>query len=367
MAAAQSIDGRDDGQIGAMRIALPTGKNHGWGICGESLTREIVKLPNIPEDVTLHAISGPEFYSAYPQMWNKLNFGICFIEEPRAAKPHIYRANRYDGIIAGSEWNADWLKRYGVQNVSYFTQGVDHNFFQSQRRERDGRFIVFSGGKAEYRKGTDIVIRAMKLFMDRHPDVWLSTSWENLFRSSLETLSESGIEFKRGSNCRDTLLLTLAANGIDTDRVLLHPLLEHRCMAGIYHDSDVGLFPNRCEAGNNLVLTEYMAAGRAVIATAGTGHLDVLPQDDTQRLERLHTDVNGWPVPRVFEILDKLEHFYWSDHDPGEENAAWSKQFTWKRAASEIHNSIKWWLEHDRTRSANSGRVSGDAEEISLS
>ena len=45
-------------------------------------------------------------------------------------------------------------------------------------------------------------------------------------------------------------------NGIDPLKVHTCPLLPNRKMRGIYAKTDLGVFPNRCEGGTNLVLME---------------------------------------------------------------------------------------------------------------
>ena len=42
-----------------------------------------------------------------------------------------------------------------------------------------GRFVVFSGGKLELRKGQDIVVAAFRAFVERHPDAVLVNAWHN--------------------------------------------------------------------------------------------------------------------------------------------------------------------------------------------
>ena len=56
-----------------------------------------------------------------------------------------------------------------------------------ERREflRD-KFVIFSGGKFEYRKGQDIVIRAVKVMQERHQDVVLINAWVNAWQQSFE-------------------------------------------------------------------------------------------------------------------------------------------------------------------------------------
>ena len=48
-------------------------------------------------------------------------------------------------------------------------------------------------------------------------------------------------------------------------------LLEQEDLAEVMNKTDIGIFPNRVEGGTNLVLMEYLACGKPVIASYGTG------------------------------------------------------------------------------------------------
>ena len=51
------------------------------------------------------------------------------------------------------------------------------------------RFLIFSGGKMELRKGQDIVLAAFKIFARRHPEATLVTASLRAFRISTRTTS----------------------------------------------------------------------------------------------------------------------------------------------------------------------------------
>ncbi len=60
-------------------------------------------------------------------------------------------------------------------------------------RDRDflaGRFVVFSGGKFELRKGQDVV-RAYKVLQDHHPDLVLVNAWFNPWPDVFGTMRTS--------------------------------------------------------------------------------------------------------------------------------------------------------------------------------
>jgi hypothetical protein len=60
------------------------------------------------------------------------------------------------------------------------------------------------------------------------------------------------------------------------DRVIAIKATPNGAMAPIYRECHVGLFPNRCEGGTNLVAMELIACGIPAIISANTGHLDLM-------------------------------------------------------------------------------------------
>lgn len=304
-----------------MNVAMPTGSAHGWGIAGSYLTAELAKLPPL-EGVTLHCISGHDFRPFDVSAWDQINIGYCFFEHELLAAPFIAEAaKRWDHIVAGSRWCEDLLHKYGMPRTSTILQGIDAGRFNVQPpRSEDGRFIVFSGGKFEFRKGQDIVIAAMRIFMQRHADVWLSCAWHNAWPHSLMTMQQSDvIKFSwRDAHFSELLSETIQLNGLDQNRVLLHPPLDNCRMPMIYAASELGLFPNRCEGGNNMVMCEYMACGRTVIASDQTGQADIITAHNAWPLTiyrpvaaMIGTKNNGnWPEASVDEVVALLEQAY---------------------------------------------------------
>jgi glycosyltransferase involved in cell wall biosynthesis len=82
-------------------------------------------------------------------------------------------------------------------------------------------------------------------------------------------------------------------------------------MLRLYREMDVGLFPNRCEGGTNLVAMECMAFGVPVILSRNTGRLDLVAPDRCFPLEQQsRTDGAehvGWGQSDVGEIVETLE------------------------------------------------------------
>ena len=104
----------------------------------------------------------------------------------------------------------------------------------------------------------------------------LVNSWANRWVDSLKTMAHSPhIDLRLGGDFRSTLNQTLESSGVNLKQVVNLPPKPHPMMANIYKNTDLGIFPNRCEGGTNLVLMEYMACGKPAMVSNSTGHKDV--------------------------------------------------------------------------------------------
>ncbi len=358
-----------------MLVAMPTGIAHGWGIAGQHLIEEIYQLPPIP-DVTLHSMNNPDFSPSFPDRWNRVNVGYCFFENDIEAYRHMKSASEtWDFIIAGSSWCEYHLRLWGVTRTATVLQGIDpDDFFPLPPRGDDGRFIVFSGGKFELRKSQDVVIAAMKVFMDRHEDVWLSAAWHNQWPFSVATMSATSIiQFAMEEcPCEEIYLKTLEKNGIDISRVMLHPMMPNTKMRAVYQESDIGLFPNRCEGGNNMVMSEYMACGRTVIASNKSGHADVItPQNAfelnayTPRLiERNGQPSALWFEPAVEEVIEQLEDAYCNREEIARkacQAASDLQKLDWSKAAQQFYEIASRQAPGTRCVNAEDYRLRADS------
>jgi len=332
-----------------MRVSMPRGTAHGWGVAGTHLTREIARLTPLP-GVTLHGIRTVALDPFDTQQWDQINIGYCFFEDNISVLEYTRQAaKQWNFIVAGSSWCEQHLRIGGVRHTATILQGIDGSlFYPGPKREYADRFVVFSGGKFELRKGQDLVIAAMKVFMERRSDVLLSCAWHNQWPFSLATMELSkqiSYQHQEG-DCLELLAKTLTANGIPLKRVILHPLLDNQQMRQVYHNSDVGLFPNRGEGGNNLVMCEYMACGKTVIASDMTGHADVITADNALPLTEYHPyhyrhHAEGiWFEPSVDEIVAQLEYAYSHHRDirqKGLQAAVDMGSLTWENAARQFH------------------------------
>jgi len=245
---------------------------------------------------------------------------IPFFENDSVLPAAMEKARQFDHIAVGSSWCGEILRAAGLSNVSVVLQGVDPLLFNASDSQKEffpDVFTVFSGGKMEYRKGQDLVIRAFKVLQDRHKDVLLVNAWFNQWPVLMNSLGASPhIQFPNLTGTYESVIRQLlGVNGIDVKRTMIFGPLHNALMPRVYKDTDVGLFPNRCEGGTNLVLMEYMACGKPAIASYNTGHMDVISDEHAIPIRKMHrvpANVNNYATT-FFEsdVEETIEHLEW--------------------------------------------------------
>lgn len=302
-----------------IRVCLPKGDRHGWGVAGQKILNGLAKLveigyPTDPKHSLLMAIRGADGLPMEYLPRGPKNVGYGFIEQGSIAQKHLHNfATYYDTVVCGSSWMQLRMKEIGIQDTRTVLQGVDYEVFKPAEPVKKDHFTVFSGGKFEFRKGQDFVIAAMRVFMERHKDVHLLASWMNLWPITMHGMTGSRvIDYRSVSDdWRTQVLTTMKENGIPLDRVTLAGDGPHESMADFYRQCDVGLFPNRCEAGTNLVMSEAIACGLPVIASPMTGHKDLRRVISYWLEEGSECGPDQWWAPfEIDEMLTHLENSY---------------------------------------------------------
>ena len=361
-----------------------------WGVCGRYLASELhqrshlqyITIPFEPEDIgneeqyrqlaacylPLEKVSGSNgnqkpicldapviqaIEDSHLRPWllrvkGVRNVGYTFFEASVLSPDDLQWADQYyDTIAVGSSWCESVLNEHGFERTRTIIQGVDPSLFHplGAKQRYKGNFVIFSGGKFELRKGQDIVMAAVKILQERYPDVLLVTSWYNHWPQSMNTMAASPyITYPKPLDTYEsTMKQILISNGFDLQRLVVLPPLPNKLMPQVYRDSDVGLFPNRCEGGTNLVLMEYMACGRPVVASYFTGHKDVLTNEYAFLVQaRSSFDIqhNGrvfavWEDPDLDETVAHLDWAYHHRDDlqlMGQRAANAMSSFTWTQA-----------------------------------
>lgn len=294
----------------------PNAAGFGWATCNANLRTELGKLFQLveapPADIVFMPLADHDFNPVTPAR-GEINLAYTFFEYPLGPNAEK-NAAKYDIVFCGSTWCQDRLRDRGITNTDVLIQGVDQGVFHPPKVEsrkakvENGEFRIFSGGKFEYRKGQDLVISAFKEFSKTHPEAHLVCSWFNPWPQLIvSALHGCGLSFPLGA-FEDQMALfadVLYLYGLAPSQFTILPRLSQQKLAAEMANTDIALFPNRCEGGTNLVLMEYAATGRPIVANELTGHADVsnLITFPIQAIEA----IDHWAVQSVDNILEALE------------------------------------------------------------
>jgi|ERR1700722_731632 len=344
-------------KLTCLASALPPESPTGWGTASRRITEELGKLTlvhdfrgsaylnrdfpirvNLP---VLQAMQGVNLLPMYPQIMGYYDIGYCFIEDDLLLKKYAENARFWSAVMCGSSWATSCMKealRGQDIRVGIAIQGVDTDIFKPdpETRPDPSRFTIYSGGKFEYRKSQDVVIRAVGILMERHKDVYLKAAWWNPWPISMATMCQSKLINFTGD------VENACAEHLDMSRVEFMQPVAHGGTVKHMNVCDVALFPNRCEAGTNLPMMEAMACDLPVIATVEHGHGDmrlgisiVIPSKDVV-INGPHGPQATWYEPDLDSTVAALEHAYKRKETDCVNPREFISRFTWKRCAENL-------------------------------
>jgi len=358
----------DKGTGQPLYLGLVAGENYGWGVCSDYLQRELSRKinccilnsadgtatnPNLNGKL-FQALTSVDFFPMFEKARGEKNFGYTFFEN-ELTNASLENAKRYDLVLAGSSWCRDRMLEKGIRNSGVLIQGVDpDNFYPITAEKSTDDFVIFSGGKFELRKGQDLVLRAIKVLQQKYRDIFLINCWCNKWPESAKLMAYSQhIKFEyQNRSWQDLMNHTYALNGLDSARIQTLDIVANQKQREIYRQTDIGVFPNRCEGGTNLVLMEYMACGKPVIASNTSGHKDMVSPQNSLLLNDLR-DINitgpdgsliaRWQEPGLDELVAQIEYAY--HHRPeikaiGQRAGEDLKKFTWTHSAKQLLDQI---------------------------
>jgi glycosyltransferase involved in cell wall biosynthesis len=284
-------------------------------------------------DIPLIYPGGNKFQHRLNVGTSKESYSISVFEDSDLGIRTDAEKNHFTKIFAGSRWNADILNANGFQNVQVWNQGVDTKLFSPATSEKKypGRFLVFSGGKLEFRKGQDIAIEAFKRFQAKHQDAMLVTAWDSPWMELAATFSISpwvSCPPSRPGRERLDIRAWLESEGIPPENHWDIGAIPNRLMPSVLRQCDAAVFPSRGEGATNLVAMESIACGIPTLVSANTGHLDLLkdvpaiPVEEQRDLSNKPSGIGteGWGESDVEEIVQHLDWIY-SNQAQARENA----------------------------------------------
>jgi glycosyltransferase involved in cell wall biosynthesis len=261
------------------------------------------------------------------------------------------RLARYDCILCASTWNAEIVRASTDKPVCLIFEGIDPSLFHPAPRSglmSPDRFYVFAGGKLEFRKGQDLVVKAFRQFAARHSDAVLVTSWRspwpqhsNGFQGILET--PLGLD----ANGQIAIRKWCIDNGIPENQVLDFGLIPNPMMATVIREMDCTISVSRCEGGTSLPSMESMACGVPVVIADNTGLQDLIDTDNCIAIKNqkavdpafADTCVDGWGESDIDEIVEALEKLYTDTR---------LRQTLGARATSWLLENERTWCAHTR-------------------
>jgi glycosyltransferase involved in cell wall biosynthesis len=286
------------------------------------------------------------------------NIGRIFFEDTRTATAAREKAKNFDFIVAMCEWNAKLLRDNCDVEVVHNPEGIDTSLFCPGPRSNlmdPNRFYIFSGGKIEFRKGQDIVLRAFREFSKRHDDAVLVTCWQSPWPKFSEnfkgTLDHSLRLTPQGSL---DISKWVADNGVDPKRIIEIPGVPNPIMPTVLREMDCAIFPNRCEGGTNLVAMETMACGVPVVIARNTGMADLIEDGNCLPLERQDKvdsrivspsgwGTDGWGETDVEELIEAMERLYTSTQlrkDTAAKGVTAMASRTWKNHSDRLREIV---------------------------
>lgn len=297
-------------------------------------------LQKNPEEILSfkHAVlhgCGNDFsgFQGQDKIWGQPNVACAAIEHLVSTDHGRKVAKSYEMFIAISRWNANFLDSLNVGPVHLCHQGIDGSLFYPGPKSGlyKNRFVIFSGGKFEFRKAQDIVVTAFKRFHEKHSEALLVTCWQNLLipdASAFKLAGYSDIMPERAADFGLKITPWLLAQGLPQDSFIDLPFTHNLLMPTVLHECDVAIFPNRCEGGTNLVAMESMACGIPTYVSYNTGQKDLvdligcgafMTQRNVKPSPSMST-TQDWGESDVDEVVEKLEYVY--THQAEEKNNA---------------------------------------------
>jgi glycosyltransferase involved in cell wall biosynthesis len=322
----------------------------------------IASLPGALLDVSV-----PVLHPVYDQMrvapiegeryvFGKPTIGMVFSIDTALDHAAHERARRFALIVAGSRWNQQVVESAGIGPTALVLQGIEPSLFHPGTGT--SRFAIFSGGKLEYRKGQDLVMRAFRQFHARHRDALLVTAWHSPWPGLSQSLAGTDMPAPPlDGEGHNNVLGWAAMAGLPADAVLDLGAVPQPKMPAILRDMDAADFPNRCECGTNLVAMECMACGVPTVLSANTGHLDLMEPDNCYALSRQRpvdpgkasvAGAEGWGESDIEEIVEQLEAIYGNRGEAlrrGARGAATLARLTWARQINALKTTILPYLD----------------------
>lgn len=241
-------------------------------------------------------------------------------------------------ILNCTKWAERVCRNYNLNTSGIVNLAVDRSIFNT-RPMPEGKFTVVNIGKAEIRKGHDIIPQIFYSAFSKKDDVRLIMAFDNPFYSNEEMKS-----WKR-----------FYQNELDGYDVQFASRFESQDgVANLIENCHCGLYPARAE-GWNLDALETLSMGRYVISTNYSGHSEFLTKENSYITTPDDTEpaIDGkwffgqgnWAKlnhKNFEEMARQLKYLYWLHKTPymglelNEAGIETAKKFSWQNSAKQL-------------------------------
>ena len=295
-----------------------------------------------------------QFAQISKEFSGEVNLGVVFFEDTTINSSGLQRINEMDGMITGSSWNTQILQNAGAKNVETVFQGINTRLFRPLPKQDlyKNKFVIFSGGKLEFRKGQDIVLEAFKKFLEYHDDVILITTWHNPWPETAKSISASPYTNNAPeTDSQNNLLISkwISDFGIPDDKFHDLGIIENKFMPQYLREADLAVFPNRCEGGTNLVAMEAMGCGIPCIIAENSGQMDLISDENCYKLTSMKNvnfpawGTDGWGESSIEELITLMENAYQNRgkaQDIGLSGSEFIHNWSWKNQIGTLLEKI---------------------------
>lgn len=252
----------------------------------------------------------------------KPTIGRCIFEDTRLESLDR-KLSKYDALLTGSHWNCRLLEQHTSLPIEVIHEGVDVSLFHPGPRSglfKSDRFHVFSGGKIEYRKGQDLVLKAFSIFAKRHQDAVLVTAWQSpfgQFSKGFQGILAQPLEMASDGRTLD-IRGWAVRNGLEAHQVIDVGNVPNAQMPNVLREMDCTVQVSRAEACTNLPVKEAMACGLPVIVGRNTGMLDLITNKNCLAIDAdrpvesrwANMGTEGWGECDVDALVEAMEKLY---------------------------------------------------------
>jgi len=292
---------------------------------------------------------------AYPHVRGSRNVGRVVFENTHFAADATARLREMDALTVVSHWNAEILHTVTDVPIVVIHEGIDPGLFFPGPRSGlmdPSRFYIFAGGKAEFRKGQDLLLAAFRIFASRHPDALLVTAWQNPWLKGaigIRGVLRAPLQADRSGRALD-ISRWAAENGVDPVNVIDLGQMPNALMPLMLREMDCAICTSRAEGGTNFPIMEAMACGVPVIIPNNTGMRDLIEPGNSIVLQGQAPikgaegrGTQGWGDSSIDEIVAALEALYDSSElreRLGSAAARYMRARTWQRHAAQLADLV---------------------------